>query len=150
MKKVFLIAIMALVLGGAGLVFAQNNTQGGNSSENKKFENESEFYYFSVPIEKIYSYRTGYVVQYRKGANKLALTYVPMEWFNKPDGKADLITLESGKSWPYLTVYYKAGEFSHIRLYVRRSRGHETWGVIPLNINIDERFEGIEEIKLEF
>jgi hypothetical protein len=150
MKKVFLIALMALVIGGANLLFAQNNAQGGNSPEDKKFENESEFYYYSVPIEKIYSYRLGYVVLYRRGANRLARTYVPQEWFNKPDGKADLITLGTGKAWPYLSVYYKAGEFSHIRLYVRRSRGHETWGVVPLNVNIDEYFEGVEEVKLEF
>jgi hypothetical protein len=35
-------------------------------------------------------------------------------------------------------------------MYVRRERTHETWGVVPMNVNIDEYFEGVEEIRLEF
>jgi hypothetical protein len=120
------------------------------SAQEKRQFKESEFYYVSVPIEKIFSYRNGYVVVYRKGVNQMARTYLPLEWFNNAGGKAEQIALGSGKAWPYLTIYYKSGEFSHIRLYVRQERTHETWGVVPMNINIDEYFEGIEEIKLEF
>jgi hypothetical protein len=139
MKKAFFIVLTTLVFGT--VLFAQDN------SGKKK---ESEYYYYSVPIEKIYTYRTGYIVVYRKGANRMARTYIPLEWFTDPTGKADQITLGPGRDWPHLSVYYKSGEFSHIRLYVRRERAHETWGVVPLNINIDEYFEGIEEISLEF
>jgi hypothetical protein len=139
MKKALFAVLAVLVLGN--VLFAQDN-----SGKRK----ESEFYYFSVPIEKIYSYRAGYIVIYRSGTNKLSRTYLPLEWFTDPTGKADQIALGPGRDWPHLSVYYKSGEFSHIRLYIRRERAHETWGVVPLNINIDEYFEGIEEIKLEF
>jgi hypothetical protein len=119
------------------------------AQEKRQFK-ESEYYYVSVPIEKIYSYRNGYIVMYRKGVNQMARTYLPLEWFTNAGGKAEQIALGSGKAWPYLTIYYKGGQFSHVRVYVRRERSHETWGVVPMNLNIDEYFEGVEEINLEF
>jgi len=47
-------------------------------------------------------------------------------------------------------VYYRNGEFSHVRLYVHRSAAHMTWGVLPQNADITSRFEGIETIQLHF
>jgi hypothetical protein len=131
---------LVLVFGLGFPLFAQ---------EKRQFK-ESEYYYVSVPIERIFAYRNGYVVVYRKGINQMARTYLPQEWFTDTAGRADEIVLDSGKAWPYLTIYYKSGQFSHIRVYVRRERTHATWGIVPLNVNIDEYFEGIEEIKLEF
>ncbi|MDR2020221.1 MAG: hypothetical protein LBQ14_05570 [Treponema sp.] len=140
MKKFSLLVLVVLVFSLGLPLFAQ---------EKRQFK-ESEFYYVSVPIEKIFSYRNGYVVVYRKGVNQMARTYLPLEWFVDAGGKAEQITLGPGKAWPYLTIYYKSGQFSHIRVYIRRERTHETWGVVPMNTNIDEYFEGIEDIKLEF
>jgi hypothetical protein len=140
MKKISLLVLLVLVSGLGFPLFGQ---------EKRQFK-ESEYYYVSVPIERIFAYRSGYVVVYRKGVNQLARTYLPEEWFSNAGGKAEQINLGSGRAWPYLTIYYKSGEFSHIRLYVRRERAHETWGVVPMNVNIDEYFQGIEEIKLEF
>jgi hypothetical protein len=140
MKQFSFLALLVLGFSLGLPLFAQ---------EKRQFK-ESEYYYVSVPIEKIYSYRNGYVVVYRKGINQMARTYLPLEWFADSAGKAEQIVLGSGKAWPYLTIYYKSGEFSHIRVYIRRERTHETWGVVPMNTNIDEYFEGIEEIRLEF
>jgi hypothetical protein len=140
MKRFSLLVLMVLLFGLGLSLFAQ---------EKRQFK-ESDYYYVSVPIEKIYSYRNGYVVIYRKGVNQLARTYLPLDWFSNSAGKAEQIMLGPGKAWPYLTIYYKSGEFSHIRVYVRREVNHETWGVMPMNINLDEYFEGVEEIKLEF
>jgi hypothetical protein len=140
MKKFSLLVLLVLVFSLGFPLFAQQKRQ---------FK-ESDYYYVSVPIEKIYSYRNGYIVVYRKGVNQMARTYLPLEWFADAAGKAEQIVLGSGRAWPYLTIYYKAGEFSHIRVYVRRERSHETWGVVPMNLNIDDYFEGVEEIKLEF
>jgi hypothetical protein len=47
-------------------------------------------------------------------------------------------------------VYYKDGEFSHVRLYVHPERSHRTWGSVPQNVNIDSRFENIESIQIEY
>ena len=140
MKKLTLLVVL-LTLGLGGSLFAQQKTS--------QFK-ESEYYYFNIPIEKIFTYRMGYVVIYRKGVNQMARTYLPGDWFTDIGGKAELIGLGSGKEWPSMTVYYKKGEFSHVRLRVRRQRSHESWGVVPLSLNIDEYFKDIEDVKLEF
>jgi hypothetical protein len=113
-------------------------------------EKQSEYYYVNVPLDKIYPYRRGYVVQYRKGVTGQARTYLPLEWFHDAAGKGELIRLEPGTTWPSLSVYYKNGEFSHVRLYVRREAAHESWGNIPQGVNIDEYFDNVDTIKLEF
>jgi hypothetical protein len=140
MKNSSLLVLLVLVFSLGFPLFGQ---------EKRQFK-ESEYYYVNVPIEKIFAYRNGFVVVYRKGINKMVRTYLPGEWFISAGGKAEQINLSSGNAWPYLTIYYKSGEFSHIRLYVRREQTHETWGVVPMQINIDEYFQGIEEIRLEF
>lgn len=111
---------------------------------------ESEYYYVNVPLEKVYPYRKGYVVQYRKQINEMATAYLPLEWFHGTSGKGEIIRLGSGSTWPNMTIYYKNGEFSHVRLYVRREITHESWGNIPQNVNLDDRFENVDGLKLEF
>jgi hypothetical protein len=113
-------------------------------------EHESEYFYKNVFVEKIYPYRIGYVLQYRKGVNQMARLYIPYDWFTEAAGRAELVTLPPGANWPYLTVFYKNGEFSHVRLYIHRLKAHETWGNVPLNVNIDDQFEGVDSLKLEF
>ena len=139
MKK-FIVAIVLLAVCAAGIpVFAQ-------SSERQ----ESEFYYINITLEKIWPYRAGYVVQYRKGINRIGRLYLPSEWFSSSASKGEIITLPSGPSWPSLSVYYKDGEFSHVRLYVHRWNAHQTWGNIPQNINIDSQFDNIDTLKIDF
>ncbi|GHT96577.1 hypothetical protein FACS1894141_6890 [Spirochaetia bacterium] len=111
---------------------------------------ESELYYMSVSLEKVYPYSKGYVVEYRKGTTGMATAYIPLEWFSGAGGKAELIQLGTGTRWPSLTVYYKGGQFDHLWLYVSKRLNHETWGNIPQNVNIDDRFEGQDDFRLEF
>lgn len=141
MKKIILMAVLAVLCQGTFL-FAQDAAP--------KFTDESSYYYFNFPIEKIYAHRLGYMVVYRRGANLQARTFIPMEWFNKIGAQGEIIGLSHGTEWPSMTVYYKDGQFSHVRLRLRRERAHESWGLIPLNVNFDEHFAGIEEVKLEF
>jgi hypothetical protein len=136
-KLVFSVIVLAAL---SAPLFAQKFSEG----------KESEYFYVNVPLEKVYPYRKGYVVQYRKGVGQMARAYLPVEWFSKAAARGELHYLGSGTSWPYLAVYYKNGEFDHVRLYVRRNQGHETWGSIPLTVNIDDRFENVDDLKLEF
>ena len=138
-KLIFSVIIMAAL---SAPLFAQKFSEG----------KESEYFYVNVPIEKVYPYKKGYVVQYRKGIGGVAQIYLPMEWFGGTgaDAKGELAYQGSGADWPNMTVYYKNGEFSHVRLYVRRDQRHETWGVIPSGTNIDDRFENVEDLRLEF
>jgi hypothetical protein len=120
------------------------------AQENNPPANQSDQYYVTVSIEKIYPYRLGYVVQYRKGISGYARAYLPLEWFTGADGRGELVSMGTGSNWPSLTVFYKNGEFDHARLYVRRSKSHETWGTIPQGTNLDPLFEGVTGVTLEF
>jgi hypothetical protein len=114
-------------------------------------DKKSDYFYYNVPIERVYPYRRGYVIKYRKGGSQMGTAYLPREWFDAAGGKGELIYLDSGARWPYLSVYYKSGEFTHVRLYLRRDRAHESWGNIPLGVNLDEQFDNIDEnYRLEF
>jgi hypothetical protein len=140
MKKLFFILIAGIAFQTATL-FAQNIPQ----------DKESEYFYYNVPIERVYPYRRGYVIVYRKGGSQMATTYLPREWFDAAAGKGELIYLDSGARWPYLSVYYRNGEFTHVRLYLRRNRAHQSWGNIPLGVNLDDHFNNVDEnYRLEF
>ncbi|MDR2537431.1 MAG: hypothetical protein LBC46_03900 [Treponema sp.] len=144
MKKVVLLVAICIALTSVP-VFAQEEETENSSG--------SDYYYVNAPIQKVYPYRKGYVVTYRKGAIGSATTYLPLEWFDEEVGgipKGEVILLGPGARWPYLAVYYKDGEFSHVRLYVRKERSHETWGHVPAGVDINDKFENVETIKLEF
>jgi len=113
-------------------------------------ENSSDMYYINVPVEKIYPSGKGYIVQYRKGINSIGSVGFPNEWFTDAGGKAELIKLPPGKNWPTMTVFYKKGEFSHVRLYVHRVKGHETWGNVPQTADVSKWFSDPDNIKIEF
>ncbi|GHV72913.1 hypothetical protein AGMMS49940_02150 [Spirochaetia bacterium] len=142
MKKTLFMTTLLIILVGILPLMAQENT--------------AETYALTVSLEKVYPYRKGYIVKYRKGISQMVDAYLPYEWFKKPDAKSaeppkgELILMGSGSDWPHLTIFYKNGAFDHLRLYVRKERSHETWGSVPLEVNIDDRFENVEGITLEF
>jgi hypothetical protein len=140
-KFVFLTTLLLVLAGVLPLVAQQNNA----SSSGKE-----GIYALTISLERVYPYRKGYVVKYRKGINEVVDAFLPNEWFEKTGNKGDLILMGSGPVWPYMTVFYKDGEFDHVRLYVRKERSHESWGDVPLHINIDDRFENVESLALEF
>lgn len=140
MKKLGFLAILPVLFTLGAPLFAQQISP----------EHSSEYFYKNITLEKVYPSRAGYILQYRKGVNGIGLAYVPNEWFTDAASKAELINLPPGKNWPSMTVFYKEGEFSHLRLYVHRWKGHTTWGTVPQNANIDQHFENADAIKLEF
>jgi len=136
-------ALVALlcVLPAAAQTAAKDSASQGDS--------KSSYYYINVPIEKVYPHRLGYFILYRKGGSELGQAYLPIKWFTQSAGKGELVTLPSGPDWPYLSVYYKDGAFSHVRLFIAASYAHQSWGNLPSSANIDEKFN-IDELKLEF
>jgi len=136
MKKLAFVAIVLVFLLGGLPVSAQD--QGGNLG------------YINVSLERIWPHRLGYVVQYRRPGNRVGRAYLPMEWFSSGDSRGELITLPPGNSWPSMSVFFRDGEFSHVRLNVHRSPSHHSWGYIPLTVNIDAQFEGVETVELQF
>jgi hypothetical protein len=141
-KKALIFTILLPVVAGLAPLAAQQAASSSSGVEGS--------YAITVSLERVYPYRKGYVVKYTRGLGKTSDAYLPIEWFQGTGNKGDLILLGSGTDWPHMTVFYKDGQFSHVRLYVRKERGHESWGDVPLNVNIDDRFEGVEDIRLEF
>jgi len=140
-------ALFRIILFLALAVFSQGDFL---SAQMTAEERESEFYYLNYTIEKIYAHRLGYIVVYRRASNRLERVYLPLEWFNTIGGKGEIVYLGSGKEWPSMIVYFKNGEFSHVRLRLRKYGLHETWTVVPFNVNIDDYFKDIEEVKLVY
>jgi hypothetical protein len=145
MKKLVFTAFFVVFLAVGTTVFAQTETR-----PNPIDDKVSEFYYVNVSVEKVYPYSKGYIVMYRKGYGQFGRVYLPASWFIDASSKGEIITLPQGQAWPSLTVYYRNGQFSFVRLYVHRWANHPTWGSIPQNVNIDDRFENIDTITIEY
>jgi hypothetical protein len=117
--------------------------------------NQSEFYVTQLPIEKIWTHNKGYVVQYRKTPMINKLVYLPLSWFvrseeNPGPMKGEVVLMGTGKDWPHLSIYYKAGVFDHVRLYVRKAGSHVTWGSIPPYTDYDKDFENVSDLKIDY
>ena len=134
MKRLFFALIIGMVLTPVFLL-GESNT------------NTSEVYYVNVPVEKIYPSWSGYVIQYR-GSRGYGTVGLPREWFSGTATKAELIVLPRGRSWPSMSIFYKDGEFSHVRLYVHNSKGHQTWGNIPQGTDVSRYFNA-ETLEIE-
>jgi hypothetical protein len=118
----------------------------------------SGFYVIQVQILKIYSHSKGYVVEYRKNFMGTEKLYLPLEWFVRATGadadkqtplKGQLVRLRDGAAMPYLAIYYKDGKTDHVKLYVH-GYNHRTWGNIPVGVNIDDNFSGVEDITVVY
>ena len=136
MKKISIAAILMLFL-AAGLAFA----------------NESRIYARSFNIEKVYFHQLGYKVTYITGRMKYAETYLPHSWFSQSSMKNGVqakgeIVWGNDPAYPYMTVFWKDGQFSHVRLFLKRSFFDVSYGVI--SPNQDPAAFDVEEVILEF
>lgn len=111
---------------------------------------ESEYYALSVPIERIYNYHLGYIITYRKGPLGVGQVYLPFQWFESAASKGEMVSITAPGAWPYMVVYYKNREFSHVKIAVRPNRAHESWGYLPNRADLDSHFEGVETLQIEF
>ena len=131
MKKIIVLLVFLAI---ALPAFAQDNTD--------------DIYYVNVSIEKIYATRDGYIVRYRTQTG-IATIGVPNSWFTEAAGRANMLNLPTGSSWPSMSVFYSNGEFTHLRLYLSRQKGHTTWGTIPQGTDVS-RFFPEEGFPLQF
>jgi len=113
------------------------------------FAQDNKFYYHNVSIEKIYATNTGYLIFYRTHTG-IEIIGVPYRWFNDSAGMADIVRLPGGTNWPTMTVFYKEGEFSNLRLYVHRNKAHITWGSVPQGTDVSSHFPEDNTFRLKF
>jgi len=135
MKKVI---FLLLVFAAVSPIFAQNNANVN-----------SNMYYINVRVERVYPSGDGYIVQYQRSNGLFATVGIPMDWF-RADGKAELLLLPAGKNWPTMSVFYDGGEFSHVRLYIHRMKGHATWGIIPQGADLSRFFGDGDTFNFQF
>jgi len=136
MKKLMFVLIIAAL---AIPAFAQYSSGSGG-----------DMYYINVPVERVYLAYEGYLIQYRNGANTLGTIGIPYEWFTDSASRAEIMKTPPGRDWPSMSVFYKDGEFSHVRLYVHRTRSHITWSVVPMGVDVSGHFREPESFRLEF
>jgi hypothetical protein len=136
MKKFIFIFLLIM----ASSLFAQNVAD----------ENRANIYPVTVTVEKIYKSNVGYIVQYRKSLNTIGTVGIPEEWFSNAGGKAELINLPPGNSWPNMTIFYKDGEFSRLKLYVHKRRSHSTWGNIAPGTDVSRYFKDQDKFIIEY
>ncbi|MDR2468043.1 MAG: hypothetical protein LBD22_03690 [Spirochaetaceae bacterium] len=156
MMKTFQIAILTVVLlcaAGLPSLFAQDAAAAQGQSGGGF--GESEFYVVQIPIERVFTHRKGYIIEYRKSPFVNKRVYIPNEWFIPVKGnaeplKAEIILTGTGKRWPQMSLYYKDGVVDHVRLYLRRDQRHFTWGILPPISDYDSQFENITDLKLEY
>jgi hypothetical protein len=133
MKRTVLLLVLILLLLGGLSAGAQ--------------EQDAEIFVKTVSIMKILNHALGYKILYLKSSMEVGEFYVPHSWF-KAGGKAALI-LGDSPAFPYFSVFYRNGEFDHIKLYAHRNIQHLSWGRLPRQPGDSSKFE-VETLDLEF
>jgi len=148
MKKLIIALFLAALLTP---VFAQNYN-----------DENARMYYINVPVERVFITTQGYVVQYRSSSSILGTVGIPIEWFGNivnPFGsttagtgnnKAEVIQLPTVGDWPTMSVFYKNGEFSHVRLYVHKMKSHLTWGSIQQGTDVSGVFGDGQTLNMQY
>jgi hypothetical protein len=115
-KALVLLAVAALALAAAAPAFSQ-----------ARRADPTDAFVKTVPIAKIYTHVLGYRILYFKSTFEYAEMYVPIGWFKAGVEKAEIIQ-GNEPSYPYFTLVWADGKFDHVRLYVRDSLMHPSWG----------------------
>lgn len=99
-------------------------------------------------VIRVAPHNLGYRVVYQTEQGEPAVTYLPIEWFRTAAGKATIIR-GWDRSAPYMQVFWKDGNFSHLRLFVVPTYDHPSWGVIPGNVDPASAFN-VDELLLHY
>jgi len=135
MKKFIIVLFILAVISP---VFAQNNPP------------IDDMYYVNVSVERVYPTSQGYVIRYMKNSGVMATIGIPNDWFYTAAGKAEVMNLQPGTDWPTMSIFYRNGEFSHVRLYLHRYKGHQTWGNIPQGTDVSRFFPTGDVLNIEY
>lgn len=114
---------------------------------------ESPIFVKTVPISKIYNHRLGYRVVYMTNDFDFKVFYVPTEWFSVAGETGEIpkaeIVFGNESAYPYFSIFWKDGAFSHVRIYARNNPNDSTWGDASNLGDINDRF-AVESLDLEF
>ena len=135
MKKLILLITIIMIVAGIGA-----------------FAETSDFYVKTLPIVKVYDHTLGYRIVYMKSNFELTAIYIPKGWFQTASetGEPPKAELVAGKdsSYPYFSVFWKSGEFDHIRIYLQSNLMDPSWGDLDQTVDISEKFN-VETLTLK-
>jgi len=131
MKRAIPVLLLLLALGAA---FGQ--------------EQDAKVYVKTVPILKILSSSEGYKVLYVKSNMQVGEIYLPLSWFGKAGGQAEIV-FGKDPSYPYFSVFYKDGKFDFIRLYVIDDVKDLSWGILKRTEEELNRFK-VDTLQIEY
>jgi hypothetical protein len=129
--------LLALVLFGLAVpLFAEYNVKG------------EDVFPVHRHIAMIYAHRMGYKIVFVRGNSEFGVFYVPLDWFGKAGGKGEIVW-GSERSYPAFTAFYVDGEFSHIRLYLKRNLNDITWSVLRASAEEQKMFD-VDTLEIEY
>ena len=111
-------------------------------------EQDTKVYVKTVPILKILTCSAGYKVLYVKSDMQVGEIYLPLSWFGKAGGQAEIV-FGRDPSYPYFSVFYRDGKFDFIRLYVLDNVGDVSWGILKRSEEEFNRFK-VDTLKIEY
>lgn len=123
---------------------------------------ESEYFVKTLLIMKVYPHQLGYRVLYKKSSLDFGEVFIPHRWRQEPAGddtagQEDAALSAGGKlelrygegaEFPYLSVYWKNGAFSHVKLYLHKQDLHSSYGKLDPTIDYTDEFN-VDEIILD-
>lgn len=111
-------------------------------------EQDTKVYVKTVPILKILTCSAGYKVLYVKSDMQVGMIYLPLSWFGKAGGQAEIV-FGKDPSYPYFSVFYKDGKFDFIRLYLIDDVKDLSWGILKKTEEELNRFK-VDTLKIEY
>jgi len=115
MKKGMWLLLICLLMFVSHSVFAQ-----------KKID-DHKIFVKTLPILKVMSHELGYIIRYLKVDLSINEFYIPYTWISGSGGLCE-VSWGRDPSYPFFSIYYKEGKFSHLRLFLYDDMGHVSWG----------------------
>ena len=102
---------------------------------------QKDIYVRSFPAEKVFTHKLGYAVLYHRPSGQgYGMIYLPYSWFTRIDGAGQVI-FDNNPSYPYFSIFWVGGEFSHIKLYVHANSEDSSWGRLNASaVEVGEKF----------
>ncbi len=138
-RRVIVASFMLLILGTA---FTWAQSQNSQPPAGQATQSDVKYFVKTIPINKIYATRYGYVVAYADSQLKYEELYLPMDWFNTAGGKGQIF-FGGEKAYPYMNIFWTDGKFDHISLFLHPNHSDPSWGMINETSDLESKFKSV-------